>query len=38
MALANNDLVAGRKKKERKNRNEVGKSSGKSGEAEELNA
>jgi hypothetical protein len=30
MALVNNDLVAGRKKKERKNRNEVGKS----GEAE----
>jgi hypothetical protein len=31
----NIDLVAGRKKKERKTQNEVGKGSGKSNEAEE---
>jgi hypothetical protein len=32
-----NDLVAGGKKKKRKIRNEVGKGSGKSNEAEEFN-
>jgi hypothetical protein len=37
MAYANNDLVAGRKRKKRKKRNEVGKGNGKSDEAEEFN-
>jgi hypothetical protein len=38
MVYVTGELVAGKKKKKRKTRNEVGKGSGKSDEAEESNA
>jgi hypothetical protein len=37
LAKANIDLVAGRKEKERKTRNDIGKGSGEIDEAEEFN-